>query len=194
MRTPYHYGQLRFWEMLPGLLVWGTFFVALILTFIKPLWLIVFILVFDLLWLYRVLYFNIFVFISWRRYKKVEKKNLQALFASTPGSEKIYHLIFLPTYRETYEIIRSTLRSLKENTFPNERLMIVLGGEEADTEAFEKIGRRAEQEFGSVFKYFAITIHPKGLPDEIPGKGSNLNWMGHKIEKMLKEQFPEILD
>ena len=180
--------------MFPGLLVWGTFSIAFTLTFIKPLWLVVFILIFDLLWLYRVIYFNIFVLISWRRYKKVEKKDWQALLPSLPGAKNIYHLIFLPTYKESYEIVRSTLRALKENHFPNERLMIVLGGEESDKDTFEKVSRRAEQEFGSIFKYFGITLHPKGLSDEIPGKGSNLNWMGHETEKMLKEYFPEIPD
>ncbi|MBI2473031.1 glycosyltransferase family 2 protein [Candidatus Uhrbacteria bacterium] len=194
MRKPYHYGQRRFWEMFPGLLVWGTFSIAFILTFIKPLWLVVFILIFDLLWLYRVIYFNIFVLISWRRYKNVQKKDWQALLPSIPAAKHIYHLIFLPTYKEGYEIIRSTLCALKDNHFPNERLMIVLGGEEADKEAFEKVSRRAEQEFGLTFKYFGITLHPKGLSGEIPGKGSNLNWMGHEMEKTLTHEFPEIPD
>jgi hypothetical protein len=190
----YHYGASRFWEWFPGLLVWGTFSLALILSFFQPLWVIVFIIVFDLLWLFRVLYFNIFVLISWLRYRRASVTDWQAMLAYLPKSERIHHLILLPTYKEGYDIIRSTLQSLKENKTPNDRLMVVLGGEQADQQTFEKMARRAQQEFGSVFKYFGQTLHPQGLENEIPGKGSNLNWMGHELSKKLTEQFPDIQD
>src|SRR3989338_6952011 len=178
----YHYGQLRFWEMFPGLLVWGTFSLALLLSFVAPLWVIIFIIVFDLLWLFRVLYFNLFVLISWNRYRQARKTDWQQKLASIPDSQRIRHLVLLPTYQEGYEIIRSTLRSLKDNKTPNDRFFVVLGGEEGDKAGFEKIAHRAQQEFGCVFAYFGTTLHPQGLPDEIQGKGSNLNWMGHELE------------
>lgn len=191
---PYHYGQSRFWEMFPGLLVWGTFSLAFVLSFLQPLWVIIFIIVFDLLWLFRVLYFNLFVLISWMRYKKTSKTDWQKMLAGLPGSDRVRHLVLLPTYKEDYEIIRSTLRSLKENKTPNDRLWVVLGGEEADREAFGKIVRRAEQEFGSTFEYFSTTLHPRGLPGDIPGKGSNLHWMGEELKERLKERFPDVAD
>ncbi|PJA45470.1 hypothetical protein CO174_03120 [Candidatus Uhrbacteria bacterium CG_4_9_14_3_um_filter_50_9] len=194
MKERYHYGMMRFWEMFPGLLVWGTFFLALVLTFVQPLWVIVFIIVFDLLWLFRVVYFNIFVFISWRRYHRATKTDWQKQLADTPGSEKIYHLIFLPTYKEGYDIIRTTLKSIRDNSFPNERMIIVLGGEEGDRKSFLNYAKRAEQEFGKTFACLFSTLHPKGLPGEIQGKGSNLSWMGHRVEELLEEKFPHIKD
>lgn len=194
MNDRYTYGNLRFWEMFPGLLVWGTFVITLALSFLEPLWVIVFILVFDLLWLYRVLYFNIFVVLSWKRYRDAQRVNWQKKLETLPVSARIHHLVFLPTYKEQYAIIRGTLQSLKENSFPNSRIIVVLGGEQDDQEAFAKYARRAQQEFGSVFKELIVTVHPKGLPGEIPGKGSNLSWMGHQVEKFLKEKYPEIAD
>lgn len=190
----YKYGSLRFWEMFPGLLVWGTFSLALVLSFVKPLWVIIFIIVFDLLWLFRVLYFNIFVILSWNQYRKTKKIDWQQKLAAIPQSSDIVHLVCLPTYKEEYRIIRSTLLSLQHNSMPNDKIMVALGGEEADKEAFEKIARKAEQEFGSVFKFFTTTIHPKGLSDEIPGKGSNLHWMGDQLQETLAKQFPDLLD
>ena len=190
----YRYGQLRFWEMFPGLLVWGTFSLALILSFVKPLWVIVFIIVFDLLWLFRVVYFNLFVVISWVRYTRANKIDWQQRLSSVSGSQRVRHLVLLPTYQEGYEIVRLTLRSLKENVTPNDRLWVVLGGEEADTEAFEKIVHRATREFGSVFGYFGTTMHPRGLPNEIPGKGSNLHWMGTQLAVTLAQRFPDVAD
>jgi cellulose synthase/poly-beta-1,6-N-acetylglucosamine synthase-like glycosyltransferase len=194
MSERYHYGKMRFWEMFPGLLVWGTFFLAITLSFIQPLWVVIFIIVFDLLWLFRVIYFNIFVLNSWLRYKKTIKADWQKRLVDVSGSERIHHLVFLPTYKESYDIIRTTLKSLKDNSFPNERLFVILGGEEGDRKQFEKNARRAEEEFGKTFACFYPTLHPKGLPNEIPGKGSNLNWMGHKAQEMLKTSFSHIED
>lgn len=194
MSQRYTYGQSRFWEMFPGLLVWGTFFIAITLSFVQPLWVIVYILVFDLLWLYRVIYFNIFVILSWKRHREAQKVNWQKKLVTLPNAQNVYHLVLLPTYKEEYSIIRETLRSLKENSFPNDRIFVVLGGEEGDQKAFGKHANRAQQEFGLVFKELIVTLHPKGLPQEIPGKGSNLNWMGHAVEKILSEKYPHIAD
>lgn len=185
---------MRFWEMFPGLTVWGTFLLALTLSFVQPLWVIIFIIVFDLLWLFRVLYFNIFVLISWVRLRNTRQKDWQAALTTVPGSEKIHHLVMLPTYQEGYEIIRTTLKSLQKNSFPNKRLIVVLGGEEGDRQQFEKHVDKAQKEFGSVFGKLFTTMHPKGLEGEIPGKGSNLNWMGHRVQEMLAEEFPEVKD
>ena len=190
----YYYGQMRFWEMFPGLLVWGTFATALLLSFIQPLWVIVFIILFDLLWLFRVIYFNIFLISSWRTYHQTLKINWQGRLQTIESSQKIYHLVFLPTFKEELEIVRATIRSLEENTFPNERMIIVLGGEEADHERFSKISLTIKQEFGKAFKALYVTEHPKGLEGEIPGKGSNLNWMGKHLEQFLSSTFPEIQD
>lgn len=190
----YHYGQLRFWEMFPGLLVWGTFVSALILSFTRPLWVIIFIIIFDLLWLFRVIYFNIFVLIAWNKYRHSVLVNWQKKIDELPATNKIIHLVFLPTYKETYEIIEGTLNSLKNNSFPSERMMIVLGGEEGDREHFEEITKEVHKNFGSVFRKIIFTLHPKGLPNEISGKGSNLNWMGHRTEEIFEKEFVDLAD
>lgn len=194
MLERYNYGKMRFWEMFPGLLVWGTFSLAIFFTFTKPLWVIVFMIVFDLLWLFRVIYFNIYVLMSWWQYRKTKRIDWQSRLATIPASRDIIHLIFLPTYKEGYEVIRSTLRSLKESRFAKERMVVVLGGEEADRESFVKIAHRAQQEFSSTFKYLGTTLHPQGLPGEIPGKGSNLHWMGREMADRLATEFPLVRD
>jgi hypothetical protein len=192
MQERYRYGQLRFWEMFPGLLAWGTFLLAIFFTFVNPLWVIVFIIIFDLLWLFRVIYFNVFVILSWKRYRDANRINWQGRLKEIDHSHEIHHIIFLPTYKEEYSIIRSTLKSLRANSTPNNKMIVVLGGEEADQEQFQKNARRAEQEFGRDFKRLFVTLHPSGLKDEVPGKGSNLNWMGHKVKGLLEREFPEV--
>lgn len=185
---------MRFWEMFPGLLVWGTFSLAIVLSFVKPLWVIIFIIIFDLLWLFRVLYFNIFILFSWYRYRQTIRTDWHKKLSESVCAYRVYHLIFLPTYKEDYQIIETTLRSMQENTYENDRMIIVLCGEEADKEQFLRVCAQAQEEYGHVFKRLYATIHPKGLPAEIAGKGSNLHWAGREMEIRIKEDFPEIED
>jgi hypothetical protein len=190
----YKYGKMRFWEMLPGMLVWGTFIFAITLSFIAPFWAIVFIIIFDLLWLFRVVYFVFYLYVAWKKYRIAKNTDWQARVAEISKADRIHHLIFLPTYKEGIDIIRTTLQSIKDAPFPSERMMIVLAGEGRDEENFRAIAKELQEEFAGVFKEIFVSVHPVGLPDEIPGKGSNLNWTGKLVAKELKEKYPELKD
>ena len=48
------YRKYRLLEMVPGLMVWATFAIALGLSVFRPIWAIYFIIVFDLYWLVRI--------------------------------------------------------------------------------------------------------------------------------------------
>ena len=111
-----------------------------------------------------------------------------------PGADRVRHLIFLPTYKEDWDIVRDTLSSLAAAKFPSKRMFIVLAGEGRDAERFHKVAERAEREFGKVFGHIFVTEHPAGLPDEIPGKGSNLNWAGNAVAKLLADAEPDLAD
>jgi cellulose synthase/poly-beta-1,6-N-acetylglucosamine synthase-like glycosyltransferase len=194
METRYSYGKLRYLEMFPGLLVWGTFVVAFILSFAKPFWVIIFIIIFDLLWLFRVAYFNLFILIAWRKYKKALKVDWHSKLHALKKSKSVLHLVFLPTYKEEYEVIDSTFASLKENTYHNDKMVIVLGGEEGDKEHFEGIAQKIQEKYGRVFSKVVTTVHPRGLPGERPGKGSNLAWMASKVQTVLSEDYSQYKD
>lgn len=47
-------------EMVPGLLTWGTLIGVIFLSLLLPLWAAVFIIVFDVYWIYRALYISLF--------------------------------------------------------------------------------------------------------------------------------------
>ena len=185
---------MRFWEMFPGLLIWGTFLLAIICSFLQPLWVIIFIIVFDLLWLFRVVYFNIFTVIAWVSYRRALHTDWTQKLTSISAAKNITHLIFLPTYQEEYEIIQATLCSLTKNTLSTQQFIVVLCGESADQERFTGIVKQAQEEFGSVFKKLYTSLHPNGIPDEIPGKGSNLHWAGVETARRLLQDFPALKD
>lgn len=183
------YGKHRFWEIVPGTLVWATLILAVSLSFLKPLWVIIFIIVFDLYWLFRVVYFVIFMIVSQRQYRRTIKVAWHEKLREIPDWQRIQHLIFLPTYKEEMDIIRTTLRSLASGKYPADKMIIVLAGEERDSERFRANAKAAIEEFGGMFRRIIVTEHPMGLPGEIPGKGSNLNYSGHAVKRILETEF-----
>ncbi|MFH1404943.1 MAG: hypothetical protein ABIH21_02480 [Patescibacteria group bacterium] len=192
--TAHEYGKNRFWEIVPGALVWLTFILAFVFSFIAPVYVVVFIIVFDLYWLFRVLYFIIFLLYAWRNYKKTVRVNWLEKIKTLDKANDIYHLVFLPTYKEGMDVIKPTFESLRGSDYPNGKMIIAFGGEEKDKENFLKHAQEIQKEYTGVFKKIIIIVHPSGLPGEIPGKGSNLNWMGQKVAKILETEFPEIAD
>ncbi|MBP9869041.1 glycosyltransferase family 2 protein [Patescibacteria group bacterium] len=168
-------------EIIPGALLWITIIASIVLSFIRPIWVIYFVIVFDLYWLFRVAYYLPFLITSWFRYRKAIKTDWQKKAENTEGYDHIHHLVFLPTYKEEIGVIRETLKRIAEATFPAKRVMIVLAGEDRAGESFRRIARQLESEFAGTFLSFFTTIHPKDLPEEIPGKGSNLHYAGHDI-------------
>lgn len=166
----------RWLEIIPGFLVWTTLIASVLLSFFQPLWMIYFIVLFDFYWLLRILYFTPYTLLSWWRYRQALTREWQAEAEACPGYAETVQLIFLPTYKEEYPVIRETLRTLASTHYPASRMMIVLAGEARDQKRFTDIVEQATQEFAHVFKAFWITTHPRDLPEEIPGKGSNLHW------------------
>lgn len=180
--------QKRAIEIFPGALVYITLVGAVVLSFIRPLWMVYFIMVFDLYWLLRILYFIPFLLTSWVRYRKAIRRDWQSDIVSIPGYDDIRHLIFLPTYKEDANVIRDTLESLDACTYPSKRMVVVLAGEERDRENFKKISQEVLPAFSNRFAELLTTTHPKNLPEEIPGKGSNLNWAANQIVPGLVER------
>ncbi len=173
--------EKRIYEIIPGALVWTTIILSLILSYHRPLWMVYFIIVYDLYWLFRVVYFLPFSIISWFKYKTHIKKDWLAMARAQTGFEEVYHVILLPTVKEDIVVLRDCLNSLLASAYPKEKMIVVLGGEERAREAFEPKAEIIRHEYADKFFGFLTTLHPKDLPGEIVGKGSNVNWMGHRV-------------
>lgn len=187
------YGRYRWVEMIPGTLVWTTLILSVVFSFFLPIVAIVFIIVFDLYWLFRVLYFVFYLFVSWGRYRRVSCEDWFSRLEKLPDWRKIHHVIFLPMYGEDVSIVRTTLKAIRDSVYPKDRLMVVIAGEAREEERFQKLQRQIEKEFKGTFAKLVFTLHPVDLPDEIVGKGSNLNFSGHVVAKELSESFPDVL-
>lgn len=184
----------RFLEILPGMLVWGTFFVAVILSWLQPLWVAVFILAFALYWIYKVLYLALHTRAAYRTMRAYQERDWIAALQELPPSQykaplgqwrDIWQLIILPMYKEPYEVVRPALASLEHSSWPKERMMVVLATEESAGGYAQDIAHRLQNEFGATFGHFLVTIHPRGLPGEIAGKGANERWAGVKAKELI---------
>ena len=173
--------------MIPGAMIWTTFIAAVVLSFIKPLWVIYFIVVFSVYWLMRVLYFVLYVLVSWRRYRRAIKIDWFAKLKRLTNWQDKYHLIFLPTYKEDIEVLRTTFKSLRDSVYPTEKFLVVLAGEERDREHFLANAEIIKKEFSHHFFRLLITIHPDNVPGEIKGKGANAHYAGWRAKEMVDE-------
>jgi len=184
----------RFFEILPGVLSWGTLILIIILSWLRPHWIAIFIIAFALYWFFRTLYFSFHLRSSYQRMKLNEKtdwiKKLNDLTLSNSplpikSWKDIYHLIVLPVYKEPLEIVRDTLLALEKTDYPKERMIIVLAAEERNREYLNLVIGKIQKEFGNKFFKFLTTWHPANLPGEIAGHGSNDAWAGREVKKKI---------
>ena len=175
----------RFLEIIPGVLVWTTLIGAVVLSFVKPLWAIYVIIIFDLYWLLRVTYLIIYLLSSWKQYRVTLRADWFEKVKVLPHYNDIYHLIFLPTFREPYEVVVKSIESLTQIKYPLDKLIVVLAGEERDQANFELVSTSIKQQYGDRFGYFLITLHPGNIIGEMAGKGANTNWAGHQAKKLI---------
>jgi len=179
----------RFFEILPAALTWAILLASLICSIFWPIGAMYFIIIFSFFWVTRITYLVIHEVISWQRYRRVVKVNWfeEVKKIKTKDWQDYLHVIFLPTYKEPLQVITATLDSIKDSVYDLQKIVIVLAGEERDQENFSKVSHEVEEKYQGVFKKLLITTHPKDLPDEVPGKGSNINFAGHRLKEYIDE-------
>lgn len=178
----------RFYETLPGIAIWGTLVLAVALSFTAPHIAMVLVIMFDLYWLVRVLYYIYNIITAWRSYRASLVTDWPRLLAEIPGWRDVWHVVLLPNYAEPLEVMEATFTSLAQTAYPKDRIIVVLAGEEREGHPFLEKAAQIRDRFGSTFAELIVTIHPKGLPSEIDGKGANAAWAGKKIQEHLDER------
>ena len=181
------YRLYRTLEILPGALVWATFILAIALSFAKPIWVIVFIIIFDALWLIRISYLLVYLLTSFRRFRIESQRDWSSVASALPGYDSIVHLIFLPTYKEPEAVVDQSLASLTKVQYPADKLFVVLCGEAKDAQRFRTIAANMEAKYGKAFFRFLVTEHPQDVPGEVAGKGSNTAYAGRIAKGIIDE-------
>ncbi len=133
-----------------------------------------------------------------RRIIQREIKHVRTLLAETlaliPIKEQILdwrdiiHVVLLPTAGEPAEIIEPALRSLEENNFPKEQMIILLATEEREDPAtrLPKV-EYLQKKFAGVFRDFIVTTHIVA-DGEMKCKASNAGFAARELMKYLDER------
>ncbi|MFA6251959.1 MAG: glycosyltransferase family 2 protein [Candidatus Paceibacterota bacterium] len=189
----------RFFEMLVPLLSLAVLFISACLSFALPFWVAIFIILYDLYWLFRTIHFYFYLRSSYAKMKKNEEEDWIAKLdeLKTPKNglkvnnwrEDIYHLLILPTYKEPLEVVHQTFTNLSKVEYPKDKMIVVLACEEADRENATIISEKIKQDFGETFFKFLVTWHPRGIEGEIPGHGANDAWASKKAKELIIDEL-----
>lgn len=107
---------------------------------------------------------------------------------SEPKPQEIYHAAIMVAYNEGLEVLTPSIEAVRDSTFPNERIIFVLGYEERGGAEMERTAQALAQQFKGVFKEFILVKHPDGLKGEIVGKGPNLTYAGEHLTEYVQAQ------
>ncbi len=185
----------RVFEIVPGFLAWATLILIFVLSFKLPVWVAFFIIIFDVYWFIKTVYLSFHLKVSYNRLRANLKINwLERLNGLEPDSYKIktvrswydvYHLVFLPLYKEDLNLVSATFEGLMRSNYPKEKLFIVLCYEERGGESAKNVVNEIQKNYAHKFYRFMTIMHPAGLSNEIPGKGSNTAYAA----KIVKEEI-----
>ncbi len=168
--------RYRLGEILPGFLIWGTFFLSLVLSFWQPLFMVYAIIVFDIYWVFRVIYFSFYLLISWKRFGVAKKKQwFPSLQEQFPHWQQYINVVFLPVYNEGWDVVDATLRALSLSTYPALKMYVVVSGESRKQQHWSDMQQKIKDNYQNVFADVILCTHLDGKSGEIPGKGSNIH-------------------
>ena len=194
----------RLFEIVPGTLAWATIVLMILFSWLLPVWVSIFIILFDIYWLLKTIYLSLHLratFSTMRSNMSIDwiakleaaaavatvTANAARKDAESPGIpwRDIRHLVILPMYDEPYAVVRESFASLAKTHYPQENMVIVLALEERAGALARATAARIEEEFASRFGTFLVTVHPADLSGEIPGKGSNEAWAGREAREKI---------
>lgn len=171
----------RTFEIIPGFLSWSTIIILFVLTIARPVWVAIFIIVFDLYWAIRVGYLTTLLIFAYRRLNK--EKNIDWLARSRAlgtvdglAVDTVYHVILFPVYKEGREILEASLAALGRTNYPKERMVVVLSVEQRGGDAVWNDLVPLKERYKDVFREVIVTRHPDGMEGEAKTKGANATW------------------
>ncbi|KAK1828728.1 hypothetical protein QBC39DRAFT_288917 [Podospora conica] len=112
-----------------------------------------------------------------RRYKlkAAAAQDAEGAHAASTGSSHIRHIVAMTLYKEPMGVLQTTLDSLVQQKDATSRVSVIIGMESRTP---DKEAKRNEvyAKYKDKFLRLIVTFHPSGVPGEIPGKCSNMNY------------------
>lgn len=182
----------RFLEIFPGAIAWAGIILPIIFSVILPSVVAIYILLFDLYWLINALMMALFTFTSYKRMKAALHTDYGRKLESLPTDDvliadykQVYQVVMFATFREELETLGPSVESVIESSWPNERKIIMLAGEERDKERLHRIGDYFKNKYSDKIFAFLVTEHPDGIEGEVKGKGAGCHYAGEQLSEFI---------
>src|ERR1700730_7234844 len=127
-----HPAPRRIFEVLPPALAWVALTSPAWASILAPNLLGFFLVAFSAYWLWRSFEFTAGLLIGLRRLHAAQRRDWLAQGNATSGFDRLHHVVIVPTYLESDEILTETLQCLARQTLPHERIGVVLAFEVRD--------------------------------------------------------------
>jgi len=183
-------GAKRVLEMIPGFLSWSAIIGLILLAIFHPISCAVIIIIFDFYWIIRTVYLTTLLVMAHQ--KLYWQKEINWLIkcrriSTQSGLERLRHLIIFPIYKESPDVLRSSLKAIQECNYPQDKMIVVVAFEERNPSSREN-ARRLEAEFKNKFFRYLSTFHPDALSGEGRTKGANATWAAKQARELLKSE------
>ncbi len=101
---------------------------------------------------------------------------------------QVVHAIIIATVAESEEILQSTIESVLASDFDmKQQVIFILAYEARAGEATEKRALGLIKRYKSKFLDAFAVSHPANLPGEMIGKGGNINFAAHELQRYLEK-------
>jgi len=182
-----HWKYKRLFEILPGAIAWLILLMPIVLAIWAAKFLAIFLMIFFTFWLIRTFFMSYRLIVGYRKYKEDVGTNwlhkLENITEKTYLDWKgLYHLVIVPTYKEDIMILESSVKSVINSNYANDKIIYVLATEERDFERATEYGKILYQKYKNELKDYIVIMHPKDIPGEIIGKGPNIT---HAAKQLL---------
>jgi len=105
-----------------------------------------------------------------------------------PVPSQIYNAVIIATYNESIDILGPTVEAVKDTSYDNSHIILVIAYEERGGEAIEKTVHQLKKKYDGVFADFILIQHPADLPNEVVGKGPNITYAGKRLAEILPKR------
>lgn len=184
----YPWVSQQFLDGIPGVLVWISFGLTIVLSLYAPrlmLWIA------ASLALYTA---SRFALTAWgnarglRLIREWERRDWNAFYEQQSSEQSsalsdVQHIVIITAYRETLPLLQRTLCALAEQSCAEQQVHVVLALEERDPD-HQQTGAALTDAHAQQFASFLVTIHPADLPGEMRVKSANLR---HAVAEAYRE-------